>query len=552
MSFDAEIANESLQADFEILDGRESQFFAPVSSDVIDGLLGKYDDARRRIVELADVMKGELGGVVHHFMDGNQTTDRFGRISDLGRLFEADGALASLNSSFWQQALNLTDVYDCMPQARRDEWNNSIREMTTPEFIEGTVRSTLGALLASRHTFFAERVDGIFRALSRSHVTNCPEGFSSRMIVEHCMDQHGYGDSRKLGYINDLRVVIAKFMGRDEPRHDATSAVFRVAKGRIGKWVTMDGGALRMRVYKVGTAHLEIHPDMAYRLNQVLAHLYPAAIPSQFRTKPKKKAKEFALLSRPLSFVVVSILSRLRVYRERVKDSFPERTTEIPNSRCFEVADRDYAACKEAASVLEAIGGTVNGFGKYNSYYQFDFDPQDVIEEIVTSGCIPETVSHQFYPTPKSIAEQCAELASIDATHTVLEPSAGQGDLAAVLPIEQTTCVEISALHCAVLKARGFHVTQADFLQWAAEAKLAGKRFDRIVMNPPFSEGRAAAHAEAAAELLAPRGRLVAVLPASLRDKSFLPDVTHDWGLPITGAFAGTGVSVALLVAEKA
>lgn len=551
MSLDAVISTEPQYADFEIVHGDAPKFFAPVSSDVLDGLLGEYDHARRRIEKLAEVMKGELGGVVSHFLNGNQTTDRFGRICDLGRLFEADGAIASLNSNFWQRALSLTDVYDCMPQARRDEWNESIREMKTPDFSEDSVRSTISGLLAARHTFFAERVDGIFRALSRSHVTNCPEGFGKRMILEHCVDQYGYAESRKVGYLHDLRVVIAKFMGRDEPRHDATSAVFRIAKGRIGQWMNLDGGAIRLKVYKVGTAHLEIHPDMAYRLNQILAHLHPAAIPSQFRTKPKRKPKEFALMTRPLSFAVVSILSRMRPYRQRVPDSFPERTHELPHTQCFEVSDRDYAACKEAGAVLEAIGGTISGMGKYNSYYQFAFDPRIVIEEIVTSGCIPDASSHQFYPTPRTIAEMCVDLAQIGPTHTVLEPSAGQGDLASVLPVAQTTCIEISPLHCAVLKARGFNVVEADFLSWADQAKLAGRRFDRVIANPPFSEGRAVSHMEAAAELLAPGGRLVAVLPASLRGKSFLPGMSHTWGDCITGAFAGTGVSVAILVAEK-
>ena len=36
--------------------------------------------------------------------------------------------------NYWDKALKLTDVLDCMPQARRDEWSKQIREMTAPEF----------------------------------------------------------------------------------------------------------------------------------------------------------------------------------------------------------------------------------------------------------------------------------------------------------------------------------------------------------------------------------------------------------------------------------
>jgi len=40
----------------------------------------------------------------------------------------------------------------------------------------------------------------------------------------------------------------------------------------------------------------------------VLASLYPMAIPSEFRTKPKKKAKEFVMMGQPLPFAVVILV----------------------------------------------------------------------------------------------------------------------------------------------------------------------------------------------------------------------------------------------------
>src|SRR5690606_33951228 len=113
--------------------------------------------------------------------------------------------------------LNLTDVLDCMPQARRDEWNESIRKHATPTFAAHVVFATLSELLASRQRFFAERVDGIFRSLSGNHVTNSPTGFRKRMILEHVTDTWMHSCSSKAGVIDDLRKVVARFMGRDEP-----------------------------------------------------------------------------------------------------------------------------------------------------------------------------------------------------------------------------------------------------------------------------------------------------------------------------------------------
>lgn len=67
------------------------------------------------------------------------------------------------------------------------------------------------------------------------------------------------------------------------------------------------------------------------------------------------------------------------------------------------------------------------------------------------------------------------------------------------MPAGQTCCVEISTLHCRVLEAKGLTVEQADFIKWA---QSTNKRFDKVVMNPPFSEGRAKAHVESAASLV--------------------------------------------------
>lgn len=71
-------------------------------------------------------------------------------------------------------------------------------------------------------------------------------------------------------------------------------------------------------------------------------------------------------------------------------------------------------------------------------------------------------------------------------------------------------------------------------------------------MNPPFSEGRAAAHVEAAAALVRKGGRLVAVLPASMRNKYSLPGFDVTWSRQLDNEFAGTSVSVAIMAALAA
>jgi hypothetical protein len=181
-----------------------------------------------------------------------------------------------------------------------------ISDRKAPAFDESTVVLTLQGLLADRKGYFAEKVDGIFQALSGEHVTNSPLGFGKRMILQGVYD--GSCSSSRCGTISDLREVIAKFMGREVPDWLSTSKTVTYARQFRGDWVPLDGGAVRIRVYKNGNGHLEVHPEMAWRLNCVLASLYPHAIASEHRTRPRKQPKDWPLFSRPLPFPVLGLL----------------------------------------------------------------------------------------------------------------------------------------------------------------------------------------------------------------------------------------------------
>lgn len=532
-------------ADADVVD--DQPFFAPAATDMLDGLLGQYRLARQQIAAVAEFAAGEVAAsVLHYFLEGNANESR-GRQSlsnAKGQLFKEAGAAAALNSAYWSKALALTDVLDLMPQARRNDWHKQISEHTCPAFEEATVRATMTDLLNMRARFFGERVDGIFRGLSGLHVTNAPEAFGKRMIIAGVVNSYDCVDHSRAGLINDLRCIVARFMGRDEPGYNASTQLVNHCRLRRGEWVSIDGGALRMRVYKVGTAHLEVHPDMAWRLNQVLASLYPLAIPPEFRQRPKRRPKDIPAMQRPLPTRVVAILAAMEPERRRVGEWPREGWQRVPKTLRFH-GDGTSDAAREAGRVLQAIGGTVDDRGTWH----FDYEPGEVIGEISTSGCIPDKVAHQFYPTPESIARVCGELAQIGDQHQVLEPSAGQGDLAAWLPKERTTCVELSPLHCAILRARGFNTVQADFLAWAEQQQP--QSWDRVVMNPPFADGRARAHIEFAAGLVRPGGRLVAVLPASMRGGEPLAGFDHEWSRIYEGEFAGTGAAVAILTATR-
>ena len=573
----------------EVVGGDEffEEFFAPTSTDMVHGLVAEYRHDRQRIagvVELAS--RPDFRAVWHLFAAGNATEER-GRTTlekSAEQMFREEGAVGQLNALYWSKAFNLTDVYDAMPQARRNQWNEQIRcpegiakdysEVRNeranhperfdakgkylnsadglrvprlPDFEEETVRATLMELLNSRAQFLAERVDGIFRSLSGEHVTNSPAAFRNRMIIAHLRTSCGTTNHDRVGVINDLRCVIAKFMGRDEPSWRASEAVVEFARlERRGEWVTLDGGALRLRAYKCGTAHLEVHPDMAWRLNATLAHLYPMAIPPEFRTKPKRKPKAYQMMSRPLPFAVVEVLAAIEpAYRLEKSSDFRRDYDRIKIPNAVQITSGTQAARDEVERVLAYLGGVKVKNDRGGTYFEFDYYPREVIREVVASGCLPDQKAHQYYPTPESLAQAAVEMAQIGSEHTCLEPSAGTGGLADLMPQDRTVCIEISALHCKVLEAKGFDVRLADFLQMPG-----GKQFDRIVMNPPFSEGRWQAHLQHASAMLAPGGRLVAILPSSAKGKDLLPGWEVEWSRVFDNEFSGASVSVVIVAAD--
>ena len=502
-------------------DHESHEIFAPVPHHEIAQLVEERHRKRKYIDRLADVANGDgFDGVIEYFT----TKTRAASVTDL---FDRERAKKALDAKCWRRALGLTDIYDILPQERRDEWDDLIEDRETPEFVESVVGPTLSDLLAKRPKFMAERVDGLFRALSGEHVTNSPWGFSERMILANVTDKYQMVNRSQAGHINDLRAVIGKIEGRGQPPVGVTSSVIRrLRETDTGTWYDLDGGAMKIRVYKKGTVHIEIHPDMAWKLNAILAHLHPRAIPSEHREPPKKKRKEVEIIQNLLPFPVLEMLQSGDIY---------DRSLSI---RSYRWSDADKHLRRQAVNVLTAIGGVVDGHR-----VRFDYDPSDVIDRILATGAIPDQKSHQYYATPDDLGEAAVAWADIGPDHRCLEPSAGQGAIADLIT-EGTQCVEVSEIHAEVLRSKGFDVECADFLEWAEDAP----RFDRIVMNPPYSEGRWEVHLETAFGLLAGDGVLVAILPASARGEIDL-DGSVEWSEP--RSFPGVSIDVVMARVER-
>lgn len=165
---------------------------------------------------------------------------------------------------------------------------------------------------------------------------------------------------------------------------------------------------------------------------------------------------------------------------------------------------------------LANIGGKWNRKAKG---HVFDHDPSDDLDSMLLTG---ETVDmkkiYQFFPTPKEIAQQMCQMAELDETCSILEPSCGRGDLADeifALGFGSLYGVEINPDMKRYLDDKPYDTeVGVDFLIFA-DAPENQDVYTRIIMNPPFSKHQDVDHIFAAYKMLAPGGVLVSVVSPS-------------------------------------
>jgi 16S rRNA G1207 methylase RsmC len=119
-----------------------------------------------------------------------------------------------------------------------------------------------------------------------------------------------------------------------------------------------------------------------------------------------------------------------------------------------------------------------------------------------------------FSPTPKAVIERMLKIADVQPGQRVLDPSAGAGDICLAvreLGVAVVDCFEINSDLVQALTLLGFPPLDRDFLFATPRPS-----YDRVVMNPPFSEDAYIDHVKAAYDWLVPGGELIAVLPSGV------------------------------------
>lgn len=206
---------------------------------------------------------------------------------------------------------------------------------------------------------------------------------------------------------------------------------------------------------------------------------------------------------------------------------------------------------------LESIGGKWN---RKLKGHLFDHNPSYDLDEMINTGeWTNKQKEFQFFKTPKEVVTQMISLAEIKRGEMLLEPSAGDGSILEEFPKENPyVAIELMEDNCNILRGKKFSVSTSDFLSWTPTDK-----FDKIIMNPPFTKQQDVKHVFHAWECLENGGRLVSVVSESpfFRENS-LSSEFRDWldtndaeviDLD-SGAFkeSGTMVKTRIIVVNKA
>lgn len=401
-----------------------------------------------------------------------------------------------LRVDYWNQVYIRSNIAEFLDTDKKESWRETLRVCTEnktehPEFTVENVLSTLESWFLDRDTFFADRVDSIFRALSRSHVTNSPEGFSKKMIFNlGC--ENSFSTGMDMTYktrerLHDLACCIAKILDLPNPHRLTNHATNNLDLGVRHPFYS---GFFEIQVFKSGTLHLWVHPSIALDLNLWLAKKYPSAIPTQFRTKTSK-IKEFIYSNDFLT-------KEDSDYVENVQNN---RAWFCGKDFSMEVRER---FAKYVGSTVEKVEEKPIERTRYSKYYT-------LCNYLIRNG-YPNIKDHQYYPTPSEIVESIQNYLGDQAESDsikVLEPSAGSGNLANVFNVSAVDCVEVSPLFCEVLKTKGFvEITNTDFLKFNTNNK-----YDFIVMNPPYANKRLETHLKHALTMLCENGELLIVAP---------------------------------------
>lgn len=483
----------------------------------IDVLCNQFDEEQAQLALHTEQLKG--------------IKDSFMGISVLSGInyttaLDLNKNIAALKAQYWKQVYTQSKIdtfLSTMDQAKFAE-GFSASNPDLPEFSLENVRSTLQGWHGQVKEFFINRVDSVFQALSSDHVTNSPKGFRNKLIFKNYVSYTMHDDECTLNdkyasIMHDLRCCIAVSQDVEAPKREY-DLFKRMPYGVIQ---TFDNGAFKMKCFKNGNVHIWLHDDVALDLNYWLAQKYPAAIPDKERAKNSQSTmiKKFTYQVDYLLGEDFEFMSAFQ--RKHNIDRF-----------------KDARALKYLGYTIEQLIDI-----RLNNNPLF-VKLVHAFNHLCRNG-VPNVKTNQFYPTPSNIVDFVADYLNLDGNTdcTILEPSAGNGSLALIQP-DKTHAYEVSSSLCAVLEAKSVQsVVNEDFLTVNPNAAKAVK-YDYVLINPPYSEGRWKLHIEHALKFMKPDAEMIAIIPEGYGRKlqELHPDLLIQNLTTFDNAFEDTAIPV--------
>ncbi len=309
--------------------------------------------------------------------------------------------------------------------------------------------------------------------------------------------------------------VSRPFSLADYPREAPASQY----EGPMSLWSALDGGVITaeqaqeiaIRVHKRTIPHLDRWlAHYGFRLDYERAMLAEQGGTVADQTKPEKGGACKCWVAR--GWMTIQKVNRVTV---GVLDNWGNggadfmRTIELDKLSAV-MSKTDWEACGK-----DPRHGTRP---KQPAPVQVDTTPPEIeaMRDSLKAG-VQVVSAPQLFPTPRDLAARMVGMSCVTPEMRVLEPSAGTGSIlralftGSAIPPTQITAIEIRPALAEALRAAwpGVNVRCSDFLETVDE-----RGFDLVLMNPPFADSADVEHVSHAYTMLAPGGRLVAIMSA--------------------------------------
>nr|AAA21850.1 ORF1; product contains two amino acid motifs which commonly occur in modification methylases but it does not play any detectible role in the ORF2-encoded restriction in vivo; GTG start codon [Proteus vulgaris] len=284
-------------------------------------------------------------------------------------------------------------------------------------------------------------------------------------------------------------------------------------------------------------------------LNTVLAYRMPGLIP-QFKERGKtNKAPHNTqytgdLIDYRIAFPTCTELAEMARNNQHSAKQYGTGPFTIVMPRLYHYAD---LVRKELDSIFRILGAVE----LKPEVYEFEFWPMEAFKAIAISGTLPDQKTHQFYPTTGELQKAAMDECDPQEGDSLLEPSIGFGTLLRNLPEGiKVTGVETNSVAAACSRLR-WDTYQQNFLN--ATVKQLGL-FERVLMNPPYSQNRWKLHVKHAQQFVKSEGRIVAILPGSATQDNVKALIERECSVNQVGsyenAFDKTNINVKLFVID--